>query len=209
MPTPNTHHHMETRYPSVTTIPTETQAKPTNHLPDNQRFPLGLTLLVLTPIPWKKHLRRPKIFFKTASHSYDYCFRYYDADTGRWPNRDPIGELGGVNVYAYVTNSPMSNIEYLGFWVNVEKYHYNDFTLRTQLEFTANMNLCASCVDSTGDGVLDKKLSIIELENIKNTIKSGIEERFIGFTREMPPEFSPYNISGFRFTMLTKDFDDK
>jgi RHS repeat-associated protein len=28
-------------------------------------------------------------------------FRYYDPATGRWISRDPIGESGGVNLYAY------------------------------------------------------------------------------------------------------------
>ena len=32
--------------------------------------------------------------------------RAYSALLGRWINRDPIGESGGVNQYAYVENSP-------------------------------------------------------------------------------------------------------
>lgn len=34
-------------------------------------------------------------------------FRAYDADLGRWINRDPIEEDGGWNLHAYVHNSPM------------------------------------------------------------------------------------------------------
>jgi RHS repeat-associated protein len=34
-------------------------------------------------------------------------YRAYDSDTGRWLSRDPIGEAGGVNLYGYVSNSPM------------------------------------------------------------------------------------------------------
>ena len=33
-------------------------------------------------------------------------YRGYDADLGRWISRDPIGENGGINLYAYVFNEP-------------------------------------------------------------------------------------------------------
>jgi RHS repeat-associated protein len=35
-----------------------------------------------------------------------YGHRYYNARTGRWIGRDPIGEKGGRNIYAYVANNP-------------------------------------------------------------------------------------------------------
>ena len=43
-----------------------------------------------------------------------YGFRYYSPETGRWINRDPIEEAGGVNQYAFVLNDPVSNIDLLG-----------------------------------------------------------------------------------------------
>ena len=36
-----------------------------------------------------------------------YGFRYYSPGMGRWLNRDPIGERGGLNLYAFVANNPM------------------------------------------------------------------------------------------------------
>ena len=33
--------------------------------------------------------------------------RTYDPELGRWLQRDPIGIMGGLNVYAYVKNSPV------------------------------------------------------------------------------------------------------
>jgi len=33
-------------------------------------------------------------------------FRAYDPNLGRWVSRDPIGEMGGNNLYDYVLNSP-------------------------------------------------------------------------------------------------------
>jgi RHS repeat-associated protein len=43
-------------------------------------------------------------------------FRAYDAETGRWLGRDPIGEDGGVNLYGYVGNGPVSAIDPLGLF---------------------------------------------------------------------------------------------
>jgi hypothetical protein len=43
-----------------------------------------------------------------------YGFRYYDPETGRWPNRDPIGEQGGYNLYGFVGNRTPKRWDYLG-----------------------------------------------------------------------------------------------
>ena len=44
----------------------------------------------------------------------DFGRRYYSATLGRWLNRDPLGDLGGANVYAYVANNPTNRTDYLG-----------------------------------------------------------------------------------------------
>jgi RHS repeat-associated protein len=41
-------------------------------------------------------------------------YRAYDANIGRWINRDPIGEEGGLNLYDYVANSPVNMVDILG-----------------------------------------------------------------------------------------------
>jgi RHS repeat-associated protein len=40
--------------------------------------------------------------------------RYYDAVSGRFLNRDPIGTAGGVNVYTYVVNNPTNLMDPIG-----------------------------------------------------------------------------------------------
>jgi len=45
-------------------------------------------------------------------------FRAYDANTGRWLSRDPLGEKEGINLYAYVLGDPLNLLDPLGlsFW---------------------------------------------------------------------------------------------
>jgi RHS repeat-associated protein len=53
---------------------------------------------------------------------YNYRYRYYSPGLGRfvqpdpsiWPNRDPIEEEGGINLYTYVGNNPVTFIDPLG-----------------------------------------------------------------------------------------------
>jgi RHS repeat-associated protein len=41
-------------------------------------------------------------------------YRAYDPDLGRWLNRDPIAEKGGLNLYRYVNNDPIKLSDRLG-----------------------------------------------------------------------------------------------
>jgi len=43
-----------------------------------------------------------------------YGYRFYDPGAGRWLNRDPIEEDGGVNLYGYVSNDPVDGWDVLG-----------------------------------------------------------------------------------------------
>jgi RHS repeat-associated protein len=45
---------------------------------------------------------------------YNYGFRYYLPQQGKWPSRDPIGERGGVNLYSFVGNGSVYSLEFLG-----------------------------------------------------------------------------------------------
>lgn len=44
-----------------------------------------------------------------------YNYRYYSPELGRWTKRDPIEEDGGSNLYEFLTNSPVSYNDNLGF----------------------------------------------------------------------------------------------
>ena len=60
--------------------------------------------------------------FSTKYHDeetglYYYGYRYYDAAVGRFINRDPIEEEGGLNLYGFAYNEPIGSIDYLGLSV--------------------------------------------------------------------------------------------
>jgi RHS repeat-associated protein len=44
-----------------------------------------------------------------------YEFRVYDPTSGRWLSRDPIGEAGGENLYGFVGNDPVNQVDLFGF----------------------------------------------------------------------------------------------
>ena len=43
-----------------------------------------------------------------------FLHRWYDAQTGKWLSRDPIGVEGGVNLYAYTDNNPVNRVDPAG-----------------------------------------------------------------------------------------------
>ena len=53
--------------------------------------------------------------YEDAETGYVYVNRrFYDPVMGRWLNRDPIGESGGLNLYGFVGNDPVNEIDPVG-----------------------------------------------------------------------------------------------
>jgi RHS repeat-associated protein len=51
-----------------------------------------------------------------------YGLRYYAPSTGRWLNRDPSEEDGGTNLYQFVGNNAISQVDALGLWAVEQHY---------------------------------------------------------------------------------------
>jgi RHS repeat-associated protein len=56
-----------------------------------------------------------------------YLFRFYLPELGRWPNRDPIEEAGGFNLYAFALNGPNQYIDEYGFKANSASQRVADY----------------------------------------------------------------------------------
>lgn len=53
----------------------------------------------------------------TGQGIYYYGQRFYHPDLQRWINRDPLGEVGGINLYGFVANTPLNAVDPNGEWV--------------------------------------------------------------------------------------------
>jgi RHS repeat-associated protein len=54
-------------------------------------------------------------------------YRGYDPDTGRWLSEDPIKFAGGLNLYAYVLNNPITRVDPFGLQArNANTYTYGE-----------------------------------------------------------------------------------
>jgi RHS repeat-associated protein len=60
------------------------------------------------------HLRFAGQYFDGETKLNYNHFRYYDAKFGRYLTLDPIGLVGGVNLFAYVQNNPVNLVDPLG-----------------------------------------------------------------------------------------------
>ena len=60
------------------------------------------------------HRFSTKIFDTGGTGLYDYGYRFYNTVLGRWLKRDPIGELGGANLYNFIGNDGANGFDLLG-----------------------------------------------------------------------------------------------
>lgn len=61
--------------------------------------------------------------WNNASGLYDYGFRFYAPSLGRWINRDPIREYGGLNLYGFNYNDPVNRTDFYGHG-SLERWMY-------------------------------------------------------------------------------------
>ena len=60
-----------------------------------------------------------------------YGFRYYNYISGRWLNRDPLGDTGGLNLYGFVKNDSVNTYDILGLISKEQVKQQNKAAKRT------------------------------------------------------------------------------
>jgi len=87
--------------------------------------------------------------------------RYYDPSTGRYLRADPIGQLGGVNLYLFVKNNPINKTDPWGL-----------MTLGVDRSFTAGAGGGAT---GGHTWVIDSKLNVAKIRHSGGGSLGGVE----------------------------------
>ena len=74
----------------------------------------GRTLSATGPLADAFPHRFSTKYFDSETGLYYYGYRFYSPSLMRWLNRDPTGEIGGINLYVMCANCPLHSIDPLG-----------------------------------------------------------------------------------------------
>ena len=77
-----------------------------------EQDPFGKTTIIKQQV--SMNLRFPGQYYDAETGTHYNYLRDYDPETGRYLTTDPIGIEGGVNLFAYVNNNPLINIDPTG-----------------------------------------------------------------------------------------------
>ena len=83
---------------------------------------------LVQPVQWsgEMHDEEPALVY--------YNYRYYNPKDGRWINRDPIAEEGGVGLYAFLGNSTQDKFDALGLKKGVYKNRGSMFKMLQRMQ---------------------------------------------------------------------------
>jgi hypothetical protein len=97
--------------PSSRTYDAATQTR--NQLPPATPTTTSTTFATYNTATIETHPDTPPI---TRFDNFYYGYRYYSPVMGRWINRDPIEERGGLHVYGFVGNDSLGDVDVLGLF---------------------------------------------------------------------------------------------
>ena len=80
-----------------------------------------------------------------------FGFRDYDALSGRWTSKDPIGHYGGLNTYGYVSNNPVMFVDSMGLRVSYCQRPIGDYSGEngSGIPVYNHQFMCVTLIDGT------------------------------------------------------------
>jgi RHS repeat-associated protein len=76
--------------------------------------PFGETLRAVGPLAQANPWRFSTKYQDDETGLLYYGYRFYNPTDGRWMNRDPIGEEGGLNLHTFAGNDPTNSLDAVG-----------------------------------------------------------------------------------------------
>jgi len=120
-------------------------------------------------------------YYHAASGLFLTLFRAYDSSSGRWLNRDPIGEAGGINLYQFVGNNPINLYDSFGlaWYDDTAAYWQNQGAAAKNIVNNSGSVLLATLVNSVidvGVGVVSAPAVVGNIGTATGTTGQYIDE---------------------------------
>jgi RHS repeat-associated protein len=112
-------------------------------------------------------------YFDWETGLYYYGYRYYNANTGRWLNRDPLEEKGGVNLYGFAENDAIDLVDLYGLDPTADLMYWEN-----QLNVIQDKLEAAAKFLQNPSSVQEQQLARIEFQQLlrdQRLAKSAIE----------------------------------
>jgi RHS repeat-associated protein len=151
------------------------------------------------------HLGSTK-YYDWETGLYYYGHRYYGPSWGGWPNHDPIGERGGINLYGFVQNDGINTYDILGLKIKAKCIdpYLNGLGLKVGVDYAVSDEVYTALIDANDGDSLARKIVIRMMksgttftiagdsksENIKNLqMHVGAREKVVNYTGNFRPEW--------------------
>ncbi|MDZ4788041.1 MAG: RHS repeat-associated core domain-containing protein, partial [Blastochloris sp.] len=121
--------------------------------------------------------------FHAPSGMVYYLYRFYNPVLGRWVNRDPIGERGGINLLAFVGNDPVSYIDPVGL-INLLVTGSVHTQINDGTDALAHFRSGAGGTVPAGAGLVSLVKNTL-IQNYHGDLKKAIEKQLRGLGRSV------------------------
>jgi RHS repeat-associated protein len=119
-----------------------------------------------------------------------YPFRGYEPTLQRWLNQDPIGELGGMNLYRFVGNSPVNYVDPHGLsWLSDYLYQVG------QGIYDLMMGDQSGQYNRYSKGALDAEMGLVDIDRNNNVLRDSMGGG-LAILGEMGKETAKYYLGG-------------